>query len=152
MAQLVGWHLQTTLGPVPSGQEDSQLAARCEDRHPPDKAVAAQKKTDSGGKDDADAKTHRESERFRRRNKEGGGCQEQDERADMQKRYNVKLKAPGLNDPQLYRPLQQVSILDDLVEEEASMICDAAAAASNTRQGQDRPRRQLQRSLDSTIL
>ena len=70
----------------------------------------------------------------------------------MQTRYDVKLMAPKLNDPQLYRPLQQVSILDDLVEEEASMICDAAAAASNTRQSQDRPRRQLQRSLDSTIL
>ena len=66
MAQLVGWHLQTTLGPVPSGQEDSQLAARCEDRHPPEKAVAAQKKTDSGGENDADPKTivsHRVSKR-----------------------------------------------------------------------------------------
>ena len=40
----------------------------------------------------------------------------------MQTRYDVKLMAPGLNDPQLYRPLKQVSILDDLVEEEASMI------------------------------
>ena len=92
MAQLVGWHLQTTLGPVPSEQEDSQLAARCEDRHPPDKAAAVQKKTGSRGKDDADAKTHRESERFRRRNKEGGGCQEQDGSTEMQTR---KCEAEG---------------------------------------------------------
>ena len=35
---------------------------------------------------------------------------------------NVKLKAPGLNDPQLHRPQQQVSILESLVEEAASMI------------------------------
>ena len=115
-------HLQTTLGPVPGGQEDPQLAARCEDRHPPDKAAAVQKKTGSRGEDDADAKTHRESERFRRRNKEGGGCQEQDGSADLQTRSKVKLEAPGLNDPQLHRPQQQVSILDGLVEEAASMI------------------------------
>ena len=124
MAQLVGWHLQTTLGPVPSGQEDSQLAARCEDRHPPEKAVAAQKKTGSRGEDDADAKTHRKSEWYRTHNKEGGGCQEQEESADMQTRHNVKLKAHGLHDPQLHQPQQQVSILDGLVGEEASMIGD----------------------------
>ena len=59
----------------------------------------------------------------------------------------------GLNDPQLHRPQQkQVSILDDLVEEEASMICDAAAAASNTIPSQDGPRRQLHHSQDSSLL
>ena len=36
-------HLQTR--PAPSGQADPQPPARCEDRHPPEKAVAAQKKT-----------------------------------------------------------------------------------------------------------
>ena len=123
-------HLQTR--PAPRGQEDPQPPARCEDRHPPEKAAAAQKKTGSGGENDADAKTHRESphfktrlcksERYRTHSKEGGGCQEQDESAEVQTRYDVKLKAHGLNDPQLRRPLQQVSILDDLVEEEASMI------------------------------
>ena len=125
-------HLQTR--PAPHGQEDPQPPARCEDRHPPEKAVAAQKKTDSGGENDADAKTHRESprlktetrlcksDRYRTHSKEGGGCQEQDESAEVQTRYDVKLKAHGLNDPKLRRPLQQVSILDDLVEEEASMI------------------------------
>ena len=59
---------------------------------------------------------------YRVHSKEGGGCQEQDESADMQTSDNVELKAHELNDPQLHRPLQQVSILDDLVEEEASMI------------------------------
>ena len=48
-------HLQTR--PAPRGQEDPQPPARCEDRHPPEKAAAAQKKTGSGGENDADAKT-----------------------------------------------------------------------------------------------
>ena len=83
-----------------------------------------QKKQAAGARfrkqDDADAKMHRKWHRTH--SKEGGGCQEQDESADVQTSDNVKLKAHGLNDPQLHRPLQQVSILDDLVEEEASMI------------------------------
>ena len=45
---------------------------------------------------------------------------EQDKKADMQTRQNMKLKAHGHNDPQLHRP-QQVSILDGLVGEVASM-------------------------------
>ena len=45
---------------------------------------------------------------------------EQDKKADMQTRQNMKLKAHGHNDPQLHRP-QQVSILDGLVGEAASM-------------------------------
>merc|ERR1719341_1681533 len=113
-------HLQTR--PAPRGLADPQPPVRCEDRHPPEKAVAAQKKTGSRGEDDADAKTHRKSEWYRTQSKEGGGCQEQEESADMQTRHNVKLKAHGLHDPQLHRPQQQVSILDGLVGEEASMI------------------------------
>ena len=113
-------HLQTR--PAPCGQAAPQPPARCEDRHPPEKAEAAQKKTGSRGEDDADTKTHRESERYRTQSKEGEGCQEQDESAKVQTRYDVKLKAHGLNDPQLHRPQQQVSILDGLVGEEASMI------------------------------
>ena len=117
MAQLVGSrHLGTR--PAPCGRAAPQPQTRCEDRQP----STAQKKTGSRGEDDADAKTHRESERYRTHSKEGEGCQEQDESAEVQTRYDVKLKAHGLNDPQLHRPLQQVSILDDLVEEEASMI------------------------------
>ena len=113
-------HLQTR--PAPSGQADPQPPARCEDRHPPEKAVAAQKETGSRGADDADAKTHCETGRYRTYSKEGEGCQEQDKSAEMQTRYDVKLKAHGLYDPQLHQPQQQVSILDGLVEEEASMI------------------------------
>ena len=123
-------HLQTR--PAPRGQEDPQPPARSEDRHPPEKAVAAQKKTDSGDENDADAKTIAshlnaesrmcKSERYRIHSQEGEGCQEQDESAEVQTRHDVKLKAPGLNDPQLHRPQQQVSILDGLVEEAASMI------------------------------
>ena len=39
---------------------------------------------------------------------------EQDKKADMQTRQNMKLKAHGNNDPQLHRP-QQVSIRDGLM-------------------------------------
>ena len=122
MAQLVGSrHLLTR--PAPHGQADPQPLARCEDRHPPEKAVAAQKKTGSRGEDDADAKTHRQPERYRTHSKEVEGCQEQDESSEMQTRQDMKLKAHahGHNDPQLHRPQQQVSILDGLVGEEASM-------------------------------
>ena len=45
---------------------------------------------------------------------------EQDKSSEMQTRQDVKLKAHGHNDPQLHRP-QQVSILDGLVGEAASM-------------------------------
>ena len=101
MAQLVGSrHLLTR--PAPHGQADPQPLARCEDRHPPEKAVAAQKKTGSRGEDDADAKTHRKSGWYRTHSKEGGGCQEQDKSADMQTRNRVKLKAHGRNVPQLH--------------------------------------------------
>ena len=54
--------------------------------------------------------------------------------------------AQGLNnDPQLHRPQQKVSILDDLVGEEASLSVYAAAPASTTRQSQDWHRHQLHR-------
>ena len=102
MAQLVGSrHL--LIRPAPCGQADPQPPTRCEDRHPPEKGVAAQKKTGSRGEDNADAKTHCELER--------------------QTRQDVKLKAHAHrhNDPQLHRPQQQVSILDGLVGEEVSM-------------------------------
>ena len=126
--------------PAPRGRTAPQPPARCEDRHPPEKAVAAQKKTGGRGEDDADAKTHRESERYRTYSKEGEGHQEQDESADMLTRNNVKLKAHGLHDPQLHRPQQQVSILDGLVGEEASMIVTRRrplAKRGNPRTGPD---------------
>ena len=72
--------------------------------------MAAQKKTGSRGEDDADAKTHRESEWHRIHSKEVEGCQEQDESAEMQTRHDVKLKAHG-HDPQLHQPQQQVSLM-----------------------------------------
>ena len=113
MAQLVGSrHLGTR--PAPCGRAAPQPPTICEDRLP----STAQKKTGSRGEDDADAKTHRESEWHRIHSKEVEGCQEQDESAEMQTRYDVKLKAHG-HDPQLHQPQQQVSILDGLVEEEA---------------------------------
>ena len=81
-----------------------------------------QKKQAAGARfrkqDDADAKMHREWHRTH--SKEGGGCQEQDESADMQTSDNVKLKAHGRNNLPLHLP-QQVSILDDLVGREVSM-------------------------------
>ena len=108
-------HLGTR--PAPCGRAAPQPPTRCEDRLP----STAQKKTGSRGEDDADAKTHRESEWHRIHSKEVEGCQEQGESANMQTRNSVKLKAHGRNDPHLHRPQQQVSILDDLVGEEASM-------------------------------
>ena len=47
---------------------------------------------------------------------------EQDTEAnDIQTRRAYDTVARGLNDPQLLRPQQEVSILDDLVGEEASL-------------------------------
>ena len=133
-------HLQTR--PAPRGQEDPQPPARCEDRHPPEKAAAAQKKTGSGGENDADAKTHRELAWYRIHSKEVEGCQEQDESSEMQTRLDVKLKAHahGHNNPKLHRPQQQVSILDGLVGKEASMIVTRRrplATRDNSRIGPD---------------
>ena len=108
-------HLGTR--PAPCGRAAPQPPTRCEDRP----SSTAHEKTSSRGEDDADAKTHRESEWHRTNSKEVEGCQEQDDCADMQTRNSVKLKAHGRHDPQLHRPQQKVSILDDLVEEEASM-------------------------------
>ena len=122
MAQLVGSrHLQTK--PAPRGRSAPQPpTTRCE--------ATLRSRTD--------AKTHREW--YRTHSKEGGGCQEQEESADMQTRYNVKLKAHGLYDPQLHRPQQKVSILDGLVGEEASMIVmrrRPLATRDNSRIGPD---------------
>ena len=56
----------------------------------------------------------------------------------------------GLNDPQLHRPQQkQVSILDDLVGEEASLSTIRGGARRSTLQVQDRPRQQQHCSQDS---
>ena len=56
----------------------------------------------------------------------------------------------GLNDPQLHRPQQkQVSILDDLVGEEASLSTIRGGARCSTLQVQDRPRQQQHCSQDS---
>ena len=118
MAQLVGSrHLGTR--PAPCGRAAPQPPTRCEDKFP----STAQKKTGSRGEDDANAKTQRKSDRYRTHSKEVEGCQEQDESSEMQTRQDMKLKAHahGHNDPQLHRPQQQVSILDGLVGEEASM-------------------------------
>ena len=109
-------HLGTR--PAPCGRAAPQPPTICEDRLP----STAQKKTGSRGEDDADAKTHRMYEWYRTHSKEVEGCKEQDESADMQTRNSVKLTAHRPNDPQLHRPQQEVSILDDLVGEEASMI------------------------------
>ena len=78
---------------------------------------------------------------------------EQDESSKMQTRQDVKLKAHGHNDPQLHRP-QQVSILDGLVGEEASLSVYVAAPTckSSTRRSPVGPRYQLHCSLDSTLL
>ena len=59
-------------------------------------------------------------------------------------------KCQGLNDPQLHRPQQkQVSILDDLVGEEASLSTIRGGARRSTLQVQDRPRQQQHCSQDS---
>ena len=50
----------------------------------------------------------------------GGGCQEQDEEGTDMQSGRREAEGLGPNDPQLHRP-QQVSILDGLVGEEASM-------------------------------
>ena len=46
---------------------------------------------------------------------------EQDEETDMQTRGTCAAVAQGRNDPQLPQPQLEVSILDDLVGEEASL-------------------------------
>ena len=102
--------------PAPCGRAAPQPPTRCEDRLP----STPQENTGSRGEDDADARTHRKLEWHRIHNKEVEGGQEQDEDAEMQTRHDVKLKAHG-HDPQLHQPQQQGSILDGLVEEEASM-------------------------------
>ena len=56
----------------------------------------------------------------------------------------------GLNDPQLRRPQQkQVSILDDLVGEDASLSTVRGGARCSTLQVQVRPRQQQHCSQDS---
>ena len=78
---------------------------------------------------------------------------EHDEEAnDMQTRGARDAVAQGLNDPQLLRPQQEVSILDDLVGEEASLSTIRGGARCSTLQVQDRPRQQLHLSKDSHFL
>ncbi len=63
---------------------------------------------------------------------------EQDKEAsDMQTRCRREAVAQGLYDPQLHRP-EQVSILDDLVGEEASLsaVCGGAHRSHETSPGQ----------------
>ena len=76
---------------------------------------------------------------------------EQDKEAtDMQTRCVRAAVAQGLNDPQLHRPQQKVSILDDLVGEEASLSTIRGGARRSTlQQVQDRPRHQQHVSQDS---
>ena len=78
---------------------------------------------------------------------------EQDKEAtDMQTRCVRAAVAQGLNDPQLHRPQQKVSILDDLVGEEASLSAVRGGARRSTLQVQDRPRHQQHVSQDSHLL
>ena len=78
---------------------------------------------------------------------------EQDKEAtDMQTRCVRAAVAQGLNDPQLHRPQQKVSILDDLVGEEASLSTIRGGAHRSTLQVQDQPRHQQHVSQDSYTL
>ena len=78
---------------------------------------------------------------------------EQDKEAtDMQTRCVRAAVAQGLNDPQLHRPQQKVSILDDLVGEEASLSAVRGGARRSTLQVQDQPRHQQHVSQDSHTL
>ena len=103
--------------PAPRGRTAPQPPARCEARQ---EIHCSEERQQRWMLRTTDAKTHRESW-YRTHSKEGEGHQEQDESADMLTRNNMKLKAHGLHDPQLHRPQQQVSILDGLVGEAASM-------------------------------
>ena len=78
---------------------------------------------------------------------------EQDKEAtDMQTRCVRAAVAQGLNDPQLHRPQQKVSILDDLVGEEASLSAVRGGARRSTLDVQVRPRQQQHSSQDSHLL
>ena len=78
---------------------------------------------------------------------------EQDKEAtDMQTRCVRAAVAQGLNDPQLHRPQQKVSILDDLVGEEASLSAVRGGACRSTLDVQVRPRHQQHSSQDSLLL
>ena len=89
---------------------------------------------------------------YRTHSKEGGGCQEQEESADMQTRRNVKLKAHGLHDPQLHRPQQQVSILDGLVGEAASMSVTRRRPQPNQDRARFGPDVSFTSSQDSVVV
>ena len=142
-------HLGTR--PASCGRAAPQPPTRCEDRLP--STAQAQKKTDSRGEDDADAKTHRKLAWYRIHSKEVEGCQEQDKSSEMQTRQDVKLKAHahGHNDPQLHRPQQQVSILDDLVGEEASMSVTRRRPLATRDKARIGPDVSFSVSLDSTL-
>ena len=78
---------------------------------------------------------------------------EQDKEAtDMQTRCVRAAVAQGLNDPQLHRPQRKVSILDDLVGEEASLSAVRGGARRSTLEVQVRPRQQQHSSQDSHLL
>ncbi len=77
---------------------------------------------------------------------------EQDKEArDMQTRCRREAVDQGLYDPQLHRP-EQVSILEDLVGEEASLSTVRGGARRSTLQVQDPPRQRLYFSQDSHLL
>ena len=75
---------------------------------------------------------------------------EQDESSKMQTRQDVKLKAHGHNDPQLHRP-QQVSILDDLVGREASMIVTRRRPLTTRDRARSGPELSFTFSQDSSL-
>ena len=78
---------------------------------------------------------------------------EQDKEAtDMQTRCVRAAVAQGLNGPQLHRPQQKVSILDDLVGEEASLSAVRGGARRSTLEVQVRLRQQQHSSQDSHLL
>ena len=102
--------------------------------------------------DAASARSQKQEERPGVLQEEGEGCQEQDKKAnDIQTRCESDAVAQGLGDPKLRRP-QKVSILDDLVGEEASLSAVRGGARRSTLQVQDRPRHQQHVSQDSHLL
>ena len=103
--------------------------------------------------DAASARSQKQEERPGVLQEEGEGCQEQDKKAnDIQTRCESDAVAQGLGVPKLRRP-QKVSILDDLVGEEASLSTIRGGARRSTlQQVQDRPRHQQHVSQESYTL
>ena len=121
MAQLVGWHLQTTLGPVPSDKKIHNSRQDVRIGTPQTRLWLSRRRQAAG------ARTTPTPRPIESRRGSGDAIRREEDAKNKTevpkcRQGNVKLKAPGLNDPQLHQPQQQVSILDGLVEEEASMI------------------------------